>query len=279
MRSEGLVAGGEAYRGVQAEQGIAIATGADRRRGAALRGGFRSACFWLERLLHFFAEAAARAEQTQAHGDDGNRKALGDFLRRVVHNIAQQAGLAQVGGKLEDRVGEHAAHFAAGALLFRICGFCFEQSRERFFGVAAWFLEREMPAVATLAQCVNGSVTGDAREPGAKVVGVVIAVSGKLIEARPRLEERFLADVFGVGDIPGDAAGALKQRRHVGRDDFGKGFAIAAAGARDESRARTRLQESEFGCEGDGCSAHDSTAGGRRSAMLHHGLSACKEVT
>ena len=90
-----------------------------------------------------------------------------------------------------------------------------------------------MFAVAALAQRVDRSIARDAREPCAEVVGVVFAGSGKLIEARPRLEQRFLADVFGVGDIAGDAACALKQRRNVGRDHFGEGFAIAAAGARN----------------------------------------------
>lgn len=84
----------------------------------------------MERQFHFLAEAATRAEQSQAHGDDGNRKAIGDFLRRVVHDVAEQAGLAKIRGKLKDRVGEHAAHFAAGALLFGIGGICLEQCRE-----------------------------------------------------------------------------------------------------------------------------------------------------
>ena len=185
----------------------------------------------LERRLHFFAEAAARAEQSQAHGYDGNRKAVGDFLRRVMHDVAKQAGLAKIRRKLKNCVGEHAAHFTAGALLFGIGGFCLEQGCEGLLGTAARLLEREMFAVAALAQSVDRSVAGDAREPGAKVVGVVFTDSGKLIEARPGFQQGFLAHVFGVGEVAGDAASALKQCRNVRRHHFAEGFAIAATSA------------------------------------------------
>ena len=194
-----------------------------------MAGGFRRASFWSQRVFHFFAEPAARAEQAEAHGDDGNREALGDFLGRVMHDVAKQAGLAQIRWELKNCVGQFAAHFAPGALLFRVGGMRCEQRCERFFGIAAWLLERKMFAVAPLAQCVDRSIAGDAREPGAKVVGVVFAISGKLVEARPRFEQRFLADVFGVGDVACDAACALKQRGDEGRHHFAESFAIAAA--------------------------------------------------
>lgn len=89
-----------------------------------------------------------------------------------------------------------------------------------------------MLTIAALAQGVNRSVSGDAGEPCAEIVGVVFAISRKLIEARPRFEQRFLAHVFGVGDVAGDAACALKQSWNVGRYHFAECFAIAATGAR-----------------------------------------------
>src|SRR5580704_1206893 len=108
-----------------------------------------------------------------------------------------------------------------------------------------------MFAVAALAKRVDGSVARNAREPGAEIVGVVFAISGKLIEARPRFEQSFLAHVFGVGDVSSDAASALKQRGGIRRNHFGEGFAIAAAGARNQGVAGTRSgsgpQQGELG--------------------------------
>jgi len=196
-------------------------------------GGFHRPDLGLKRFFHFFAQATAGAEETKAHGDDRNRKAVGDFLRRVVHDVAKQAGLSEVRGKLKNCIREFAAHFAARALFLGISGMRGEERGERFFGVAAGFFKREMFAVAALAQCVDGSVAGDAREPRAEVVGVVFTISGKLIEARPCFQESFLANVFGIGDVASDAASALKQRWDVRRHHFGEGFAIAAACARN----------------------------------------------
>ena len=52
--------------------------------------------FRTQRFFQFFAKAAPRAEQSQPHGNHRNSEPVGDFLRRKVHHVAQQASLPQL---------------------------------------------------------------------------------------------------------------------------------------------------------------------------------------
>ena len=175
----------------------------------------------------FFMQAAMGAEKPQPDSDAGNSQALGNFLRGILQDVAQETNLPEVGRQLGDGTREERAHFAPRIAFLGI----FTAGGKLFGKVLAGFriagLERNMFGIAPLAKQVDGSVGGDARNPGVQVVLEFILIAGELIEARESLHQRFLPGVFGVGRIPRQPQRAAIQTRRIGHDQVRKCLAVA----------------------------------------------------
>ena len=181
-----------------------------------------------ELLVHLFPQLAARAEQTQAHGNGGNAQAVGYFLRRIVQHILQKTCLPEIRGQLHDGAGEKRAHFLARQALFGIVFARGNAAADGFFRGISRLLERDDFALAAPADYVDGGVRADARNPGMKIVTGFAARSRELVQARDGAKQRFLAHVFGIAGVAGHAQCGEKKARGIGRHKPRKGFAIAA---------------------------------------------------
>jgi len=176
------------------------------------------------------AQPSVRSEEPQAHGYRRDPQPRGDFVRGILQNIAQQTDLAQVRRKARDGAGQEHALLAAGVALFGIVGARGKPAAESVLGDHPGFFERDVLPFAALADQVDRSIRRDARDPGMQVILAVILLSRKLVEAGKRFQEGFLAGIFGVRRIAGQAQGAPVEPRPVRQDHFGEGFAIAESG-------------------------------------------------
>jgi hypothetical protein len=74
---------------------------------AILRGGnspVNTLPLGMQRLFQLLSKAPPCAKQTQPHGHNGNLQPIGNFLRRILHDVAQQTCLPQIRGQLQDRI-------------------------------------------------------------------------------------------------------------------------------------------------------------------------------
>ncbi len=174
----------------------------------------------------FVMQAAMSTEKPQPHGNARNSQAFGHFLSGVLQDIAQETSLPEIGRELRDSTREKGAHLAARVVLLwslpmgsKMLGKVFAR-----FGITG--LKGDVFGVAPLAKQVDGSVSGDARDPSVQVVLKFILIAGKLIDAREGLHERFLLCVFGVSGIPRQPQGATIKTWRVGEDQSSECLAI-----------------------------------------------------
>lgn len=182
------------------------------------------------RVAQNLAQPSVRAEKPQTDGYRRDPQARRDFVRGILQDIAQQTDLAQVRREARDGAGKAHTLLAAGVALFGIVGTRGEPAAEGVLGGDPGFFERDVLPFAALADQVDRSIRRDARNPGMKVILAVILLSRKLVEAGKRLQEGFLAGIFGVRRIASQAQGAPVETRPVRQDHFGEGFAIAEPG-------------------------------------------------
>ena len=168
-----------------------------------------------------------RSEKPQTHRHRRNPQSLGNFLGRVLEDVAQQARLAEIRSQLGDRGGHQLAHFAPREAFFGIVLARRHVASQRFVARTGRLFEREQSPVAPLADHVDRGVRRNARNPSVQVVPVFTRLAGKLLEPRHGLQEGILAHIFGVGRIASQPQRPQVQPRGVRQNQFSQGFAIA----------------------------------------------------
>ena len=178
---------------------------------------------------HFFVQPAMRAEKPQPHRHRRDSQPVGNFLRRVLQNVAQQADLPQIGRKLRDRAGQQRAHLAPRESFFGIFSTSGELFGEIVPGLAAVFFQGNEHGIATLAKQVDCRIRGNARHPGVQVVLLIVGIAGELIEPREGLQHGLLARVFRVGRILRQPQCAPVKSRRIRLHKLGERRAVAPA--------------------------------------------------
>lgn len=151
------------------------------------------------------AQTTVRTEKPQSDGNSRDAEARGNFVRGVLQYIAQQTNLPQIRREARDSSGDKTSHLLPGVMLFGIIAARGEAAANGFFVRGSRFFQRNVFALATLANQVNRGVRGNARYPRMEIVFAFVLLPGKLAEARKGFKESFLTRIFGVRGITGHA--------------------------------------------------------------------------
>jgi len=141
-----------------------------------------------ENGAQIFIQTAVCAKETQAHSHARNAKAFGDFLRAVLQDVAQEANLAEFGGKLSDGAREKRAHFAARVTFLRVRTAGRQVPGDVLRRIRITVFKRDVSGIVSLPKQINGRVRGDAGDPSVQIAMVFVFLAGKLIETRESLQ-------------------------------------------------------------------------------------------
>ena len=158
------------------------------------------------------------AKKTQAHCYAGDAQALRHFLSGTMQDIEQQTHTAQIGWQFQDCRGEQTPVFIAKKTLFRIGEARRNLGTEGIFRSAPGLIERKNFSFAPPPNDIDGSIRGDAGNPGMQLVMRAGLRPNELIEAAERLQKRFLADILRIEGITGQPQTRPVQAGGIGHD-------------------------------------------------------------
>jgi len=180
-------------------------------------------------------------KQPDPHRNRGKPETGSHFLCGKLHHIAEKAYVTQFRRQLGDRIGKNAQVFPACERRLRTLT---PTARACLIkrGVLA-FVERQRSIDSFAAKEINRTIRGDSHKPGAEFAGFHFR-SRKLVEFAESLQQRLLANVFGVLGASRETASQSLEPRSVRRNESAESLVVAGAsrGQRHSYALRFALQ-------------------------------------